>query len=76
MNCRYGITPAELEILKGKYDGMCWVCRIAPGVVVDHNHATGRVRSWCCHGCNLALGYLEKLREECTLQAALDLLGM
>lgn len=54
---RHGLTVAQLERLIAKYDGMCWICRVEPGTVVDHCHATKRRRGWLCHGCNAGLGH-------------------
>lgn len=60
---RYGITAEQFERLKAH--GKCQVCerdfvdqRHHPQApVVDHDHATGRVRGVICRSCNLGLGY-------------------
>ena len=39
----------------------CGICGRAPwnGMDLDHNHETGEVRGWLCHGCNVSLGRYE-----------------
>ena len=44
--------------MEQKYDGLCHLCKARPGVSIDHNHDTGRVRGLLCQGCNSALGVL------------------
>ncbi|MFI1202125.1 endonuclease VII domain-containing protein [Streptomyces sp. NPDC020883] len=53
---KYGLTPAELEALIAKQQGLCCICLAAPAEHVDHCHQTGRVRGVLCFGCNAALG--------------------
>ncbi len=38
--------------------GVCAICRAAPAVHVDHDHATGTVRGMLCFPCNAAIGHL------------------
>ena len=38
--------------------GVCAICREAPAVHVDHDHATGEVRGMLCFPCNAAIGHL------------------
>ena len=37
-------------------DGLCAICKAAPAVHVDHDHATGAVRALLCFNCNGGLG--------------------
>jgi hypothetical protein len=53
---RYGITAAEADYLLGQQQGLCAICRVAPAVHVDHDHATGAVRALLCFNCNGGLG--------------------
>ena len=63
----YGISFADYNGLLKKQGGKCAICggegflmkachRIK--LVVDHDHATGKVRGLLCHNCNRALGLL------------------
>jgi hypothetical protein len=53
---KYGMTAAEVEILKSSQGGLCAVCRCQPAVHVDHDHKTGQVRGVVCESCNGFLG--------------------
>lgn len=55
---KYGLSEAEFEAIKGRFDGLCWVCRKVAGSCVDHCHRQGQVRGWLCEHCNKALGLL------------------
>lgn len=60
---RYGITDEELDEL---LELPCAICG-KEGEVIDHNHATGKVRGRLCHSCNTGLG---KLKDSPTLLRA------
>lgn len=68
----FGITIADYDEMLARQQGVCAVCHRAPGkkaLAVDHNHATGKVRSLLCHGCNTAIGLLDENPERCRLVA-------
>jgi hypothetical protein len=53
---RYGITAEEADALLEAQGGLCVICKVAPAVHVDHDHATGAVRALLCFNCNGGLG--------------------
>jgi len=56
---RYGITEEQYMDLLDAQDCACAICGLVSEdkkLVVDHDHATGRVRSLLCSNCNTALG--------------------
>jgi hypothetical protein len=69
----YGISLAEFEAMSESQGGVCAICgkpnRAGRRLVVDHDHATGKVRALLCDPCNLILGYAEDSEE--MLQAAI-----
>lgn len=78
----YGITHAEYEAMLAAQGGLCAICRqtetyrlpdssVSP-LVIDHNHATGKVRALLCRACNSAIGLFGE--DEHRLAAALDYL--
>ena len=62
---KYGITPAEYDVLFEKQGGVCATCGTSePGprwtnFAVDHCHTTGKVRGLLCKSCNIALGEMK-----------------
>src|SRR3990167_9771257 len=56
---KFGMTPADLEVLIAAQDGQCAICRrISPSTLhVDHDHVTGKVRGLLCFSCNIGLGH-------------------
>lgn len=59
---RYGMTLEDFEERSRAQDGKCGLCGDAPPkglLFVDHDHATGKVRSLLCPRCNAGVGYLE-----------------
>lgn len=69
---RYGITVDELNQLRDRYDGKCWVCQEREGTDVDHCHVSLNVRGWLCNPCNRAIGLLRDNVE--TIRRAADYL--
>jgi hypothetical protein len=58
---RYGLTVADFERMHAEQRGLCAICSDPMRrPVVDHDHATGKVRALLCHKCNLALGHIER----------------
>lgn len=53
----YGLTKAHLEAMIIAQDGRCAICGIDDEkLVVDHSHASGRIRGMLCAKCNAGLG--------------------
>jgi hypothetical protein len=75
----YNISLEDYRDLYIKQNGKCYICnadgftisdRSAVSLVIDHDHATNKVRGLLCHNCNRALGllkddinYIEKAKE-------------
>lgn len=63
----YGLTEAQYDEMYEAQDGSCAICRATQGrrkekdhpLLVDHCHATGKVRGLLCQPCNSALGMFE-----------------
>ena len=53
IKARYGLTVAEFDAMKAEG---CRLCGGTERIVIDHCHATGRVRGPLCHRCNVTLG--------------------
>jgi hypothetical protein len=61
---KYGLTLAEYKALLAKMPDGCEVCGKVPSfenqgrrtLYIDHDHATGKIRGFLCHGCNFAIG--------------------
>jgi hypothetical protein len=63
---RYGITKEEYKKLEKKQNNLCACCKQKPqnrgrndSFVVDHCHATGRVRGLLCAKCNAGIGFFD-----------------
>ena len=55
---RYKLEPLDRAALLAAQDGGCAICQTFAGrMVVDHEHASGRVRGILCDSCNVALGH-------------------
>lgn len=58
----YDLPPHEYKQLLFLQNCECAICRrglpdLDHGLVVDHNHATGKVRALLCRDCNLLISY-------------------
>lgn len=56
---KYRVTPERYAEMWLSQDGLCKICDLDADLVVDHCHATGRVRGLLCHRCNVALGWMD-----------------
>jgi hypothetical protein len=54
----YDLTEEQVGAMRESQGGLCAICRAAPAVHVDHDHATGTVRGMLCFPCNAAIGHL------------------
>lgn len=62
LKTQYDITPAEVARRLKTQEHACAICQ-EPFVeneqpLVDHDHATGKVRGLLCHHCNTGIGLL------------------
>lgn len=72
---KFGITREQYDAMLAEQGGMCAICgappaakrnarrrqgvMITPRLVVDHDHATGKVRGLLCSACNRGIGFLK-----------------
>lgn len=52
----YKIGLEDYARLLKEQDSLCWICQEKKDLVVDHDHATGKVRGLLCNLCNTSLG--------------------
>lgn len=61
----YGITRDEYAAVLTAQGGVCAICqrfeitKRVKRLVVDHCHASGKLRALLCHRCNCAIGYFQ-----------------
>jgi len=55
---KYGLQEGDVREMLEAQGGLCAICRSAPAIHIDHDHATGAVRGMLCFRCNAALGQL------------------
>lgn len=60
---RYNMSYEDYENLLKKQDNKCAICDQVSVLVVDHCHATGKVRGLLCNNCNVSLGLLKDDKE-------------
>lgn len=66
---RYNLTAEQYALMLDAQHGVCAVCggedtrnnnnSEEHPLVVDHDHATGKVRGLICHSCNIAIGLMQ-----------------
>ena len=57
---KYGLAPEHVDEMNEAQDGRCLLCdSTTRTLVVDHCHATGRVRGLLCRSCNTIVGQVE-----------------
>ena len=58
---KYNITLADYEVLFDGQGGLCKICGQTSSrlLVVDHDHATGKIRGLLCSNCNSGIGLLK-----------------
>jgi len=61
LKAKYDLTLEAYEAMLSRQNGACAICGDPSKgpLVVDHDHATGRVRGILCNGCNGQLGRWE-----------------
>lgn len=55
----YGMSLEEFNQRLQSQSGVCAICKREPATAVDHDHATGKVRSLLCGTCNTGLGHFK-----------------
>lgn len=71
---RYGITLERFNEMLQRQGGGCAVCGETEKMVVDHCHATGKVRGALCIRCNTGLGGFRDRAD--LLRRAIEYLGV
>lgn len=57
---KYNLTPDEVEQMRELQGGKCALCHMTTRLlVVDHDHATGKVRAMLCRNCNTIMGAVD-----------------
>lgn len=80
---RHNISYDEYKWMMEKQDGKCYICNKEETrksrtsghicrLVIDHNHATGKIRKLLCHNCNVVVGHCKESVE--FLQKTIDYL--
>jgi len=64
IKCKYGIIYEDYLSMHREQEYRCKICKrhadeFKKGLVVDHNHKTGKVRALLCTNCNSQLHVLE-----------------
>lgn len=62
----YGITLEERDKMAKAQKNKCKICNKKRPLVVDHCHATGRIRGLLCQNCNRGIGLLGDSLENIT----------
>lgn len=66
LKCIFGLTMDQYRAMLAEQNAMCAICGhphdegLRKGLVVDHNHTTGKVRGLLCRHCNTAIGQLKE----------------
>lgn len=53
---KYGLTRQDYIAMLEKVNHSCEICGTTLGLVIDHDHATGKIRGILCSPCNIGLG--------------------
>lgn len=69
---RYNLSYDEYREILALHDGKCAICLDRKAKVIDHDHATGKVRGGLCGACNMALHLIEDRQ---SLRRALSYIG-
>lgn len=59
IEARYGLTKEQFHAMEAAQGGRCAICGREARLVIDHCHASGKVRGLLCNRCNGTLAALE-----------------
>ena len=72
-----GLSENQYKRLRDKAGGICQLCGCpAVKLVLDHNHQTGAPRAFVCDSCNHAIGRVEMILREMSVQELMDYLAL